>query len=207
MKNLRAFFFLVVAACISACAPEPSVTTDQMADDATQLPLLEIVDSELRTTHSLKYVFTIGDGFRLTEVNNREDVFNGTPFSISRAAFIRDDEAIMIHAETVSDQSNASNYENLPEATWPNSNFRSQGHVCLEIGADDIENEDDPQWLIQNGFSPIGTLMFSQAFLSSADYNDEIVVSLFRLVGSCDNASNAVKFERLQSELTVTARQ
>lgn len=208
IQQLRIIFAPALMACMISCAPEQTSTAEpETSEGSLEAPLLEIVDEELHTTHSLKYAFKASDGFRLTAVSNRKDVFNDTPFLISRAAFIRDDEAAMIHAETVADQSNASNYDNLAEATWPNSAFRSDGPICFEISAEDIENEDDPQWLIQNGFSPVGTLMFSQAFLSSADYNDEIVVSLFRLVDSCDNAANAAEFERLQSEITVTARQ
>ncbi len=207
MQQLRFSCAVILATCVMACAPEqPSATTTDPSSEGQALtPLMEIDADALRTTHSLKYTISAGEGFRLTAVNTREDVFNNTPYLISRAAFIGDGEAAMIHAETVTDQSNASNYDNLPEATWPNSSFRSEGLVCFEIGAEDIENEADPQWLISNGFSPIGTLMLSQAFLSSADYNDEIVVSLFRLVESCDAASNEQEFERLQSAINVIA--
>ena len=206
--HFRVASVLVLMLGIYACAQDPSPNdAAPVTEQEAETPLLEIVDEALHSTHSLKYTFAATDGFHLTPVNNRNDVFNDTPFAISRAAFLSNDAAVMIHAETVSDQSNASNYDNLPQATWPSSDFRSQGSVCFELSTEDIEDEADPQWLISNGFSPVGTLMLSQAFLSSADYNDEIVISLMLKVSSCSDDTNAAKFQHLQSAITVTARQ
>ena len=84
----------------------------------------------------------------------------------------------------MTDGSGASNYDNIPLVNWPVQGFRSHSEVCFQLTAEEIDGEDDPQWLMANGFDPIGTMQFAQYFLASDDYNDEIVVSLMLHVNS-----------------------
>ena len=113
----------------------------------------------------------------------------------------------MIHAEKVQDGSGASNYDNLPGVSWPTSGFRSAGDHCITLTEDDVSGEPDPEWLREHGFDPVGTLMFGQYFLSSSDYNDEIVVSLIQRISSCsDDALNDRLIDKLKGRLVMIPR-
>ncbi len=186
--------------CIAlASCDEQSIDTVGRDDS-----LLVVNAGKLQTMHSLSFQIAMEEEFSLTGVNDRSDVFHGVPYKISRAAFISDYATIMIHAETVADGSGASNYENLPYVEWPVSGFRSAGPICFELSPKDLEGESDLEWLSENGFTPIGVIIFGQYFLTSEDHNDEIVVSLILRGASCENETeNTQAYQELQAQLSV----
>ncbi len=175
------------------------------ADEAQETRFASLLRAEagvLRSTHSLPYRFEASGPYTLTDVSDRQDMFNGVPYNISRAAFISEDAAVMVHAETVADKSGASNYDELPLADWPAPGFRSEGSVCIVLSDADVEGEADPEWLSDNGFDVVGALSFGQYFLSSPDYNDELVVSLFVRVPSCGQGPGEEALEGLRAEFS-----
>lgn len=201
--GLAGLFAAAFCAVIFAIAPS-GCAENNGAGESDALALLKAQDGKLQTTHSLPFLFEAEDGYALTEVSDRTDVFSGVPYIISRAAFIGEGAAIMIHAETVADKSGASNYDDLPLADWPAPGFRSEGVICTEITEADIEGESDPEWLIENGFSMIGSIAFAQYFLSSLDHNDEIVISLLAGVPSCGEQMQEDRLDALKTVFQAT---
>lgn len=189
---------LMLAAALHGCAK----TDGAQKYGATTL--MQAQGGKLQSMHSLPFIFEAEPAYALTEVNDRTDLFNGVPYIISRAAFIGEAAAIMIHAETVADKSGASNYNDLPLADWPAPGFRSQGAVCMELSEADIQGEADPEWLLKNGFTMIGSVALAKYFLSSPDYNDEIVISLMARVPSCIEASHEEPLDALKAAFRAT---
>ncbi|WP_291843757.1 hypothetical protein [Maricaulis sp.] len=159
------------------------------------------------TRHTLRFHFSAGDGWRMTEPAHRSARFNDVPFEVSLSAFLRDDEAIMIHAEHVADQSGAANYDRFPATDWPVGGFRGEQAQCHEFPASVVAEEHDLAWLDRHGFSPVGAMWIEQHFLSGNNYNDEIVVSLIVRGESCDDADEpAQEFARMRESLSANPR-
>lgn len=149
------------------------------------------IDGGFRTTHGLTYRIT-SDRMVATRPKHRSDKFGDNPYEISLAAFISEAGVVMVHAERVADQSGASNYEDKPGSDWPNDTFRSDGAVCIQVPASEVEGEHDLEWLRENGFEPSGALAFAQYFATTADFNDELVITLMARVPSCGPESGPV---------------
>ena len=145
---------------------------------------LVAIDSGFRTTHGLSYTMT-SEQLRAIGPKHRNDQFGDNPYEISLAALLSSTGVAMIHAERVVNQSGASNYEDKPGSDWPDDSFRSDGATCIEVPATEIEGEHDLEWLRDNGFEPSGTLAYAQYFATTADFNDEIVITLLARVTSC----------------------
>jgi len=146
---------------------------------------LVAIDDGFRTTHGLSYTFT-SDRLHTKGPRHRTDQFGDNPYEISLGAFFSKNGVVMIHAERVVDQSGASNYEDKPRSDWPDGSFRSDGAICIEVPAGEVEGEHDLEWLRDNGFEPSGTLAYAQYFATTSDFNDEIVVTLLARVAACE---------------------
>lgn len=158
----------------------------------------------LQTTHGLNYTFIASGGLELHGPSHRIATFNDVPFEISLAAFIRDDDAIMVHAERVADGSGASNYTRYPESDWPDGDFRLAPPGCVALSEEDIDGEHDLEWLRDRGFTPTGAIYTVQYFASTPDFNDEIVISFLLRVNGCDDTeANERAFEEAQELLEV----
>lgn len=159
----------------------------------------------LITAHRLDYRIEASEAFTGVGPKHRRAVFDDVPFEISLAAFIRDDGAVMVHAERVADGSGASDYTHFPEADWPDGRFRLKPPECLELPPEAIDGEHDLEWLRDNGFLASGTLHLEQYFTSTADFNEELVISLLLKVDSCDDqVANRRALEALRAGLAVT---
>ncbi len=177
---------------------------DEVAAPALDFNYISVSDDRIRSHHALKYEVSIAGDFRITRPKNRIDYFNNTPYRISLAAFITDDSALMIHAEEVADSSGASDYSHLEVTEWPNETFRSSGPNCLQIPAEEVEEEHDLSWLRQNGFEPSGSILYAQYFATTADMNTELVISILQRVASCDEAfANSEIISALQARTSV----
>ena len=206
VANEKLLLIFALAIFLGACSEK---TDDLDYADRVEAPTVDFNyisagDGRIRTLHDIKYEVEVNGGFDVTKSKNRVDQFNGTPYKISLAAFIADDTALMIHAETVADLSGASDYSNLPQAEWPNETFRSSGHACLELPAEEVEGEHDLQWLRNNGFEPTGTILFGQYFATTEDKNAEIVISIMQHVSACDDESaNSEIIRKIQATTSV----
>jgi hypothetical protein len=158
---------LIVATALGACALAPS---------DRPFAHLRADGDTVTATNGVNYGVQ-GRGFTALTPVHRTDTFNGHPYEISLSGFVGEGFAVMVHAERVADGSGASNYDNLPPATWPTSEFRVR-RMCVELEEGDIAGEHDLEWLRSNGFDPAGTLALEQAFVTTPDHNNELVVSL-----------------------------
>ncbi len=203
---IRQLSTMVAATVLSAACADGGDGVPSPASAPQLTAHLAIEDGRIVSLHGLKYRIDASDGFAVVGPKHRQDAFNGAPFEISLAAFVSDEAALMVHAERVADGSGASNYDNLPVADWPNDAFRSPGAQCVVIARADTEGEHDLEWLMANGFDPVGSLLFAQYFASTDDYNDEVVLSIIAHTSSCDdNRSYDDDIAALQSQFTVSA--
>jgi hypothetical protein len=162
------------------------------------------VDGGFRTTHGLSYTIS-SDQMVATKPKHRTDQFGDNPYEISLGALMSEIGVVMIHAERVADQSGASNYEAKPPSDWPDQSFRSDGAVCIDVPASEIEGEHDLEWLQDNGFEPSGSLAYAQYFATTPDFNDEIVITLLAPVSSCGpHIDPATALARLKAGLVIT---
>ena len=142
--------------------------------------------------------------FIIVNPKHRTAIFNDVPYEVSLSAFISNPVAVMVHAERVADASGASDYSDKSLVKWPNENFRSDGPVCMALPYDAIEGEHDLEWLRKNGFEPSGNILFSQYFLTTEDFNDEIVISMILHVNDCkNNLANMELLQKTQTKLII----
>jgi hypothetical protein len=114
--------------------------------------------NEFRTLHTLPLRIGADDSLTAAGPTDRSAVFNDVPFDISLAAFIADDQAIMVHAEQVADGSGAANYTRYELSNWPIPGFRQKPLDCLEVSAEIVNSEHDLAWLREHGFNPAGVI-------------------------------------------------
>ena len=162
------------------------------------------VDGGFRTTHGLSYTIS-SDRMVATKPKHRTDRFGDNPYEISLGALISEKGVVMIHAERVANQSGASDYKDKSPSDWPDHSFRSDGAICIDIPASEIEGEHDLEWLRDNGFEPSGTLAYAQYFATTPDFNEEIVITLLAPVSSCGPQNDpAVALARLKAGVVIT---
>ncbi|HYJ53003.1 MAG TPA: hypothetical protein VEW04_07510 [Allosphingosinicella sp.] len=148
---------------------------------------VEILNGAIVTSHALRLRVEAGAGFRATPVTSRVAQFGGHSYEVSLAALLGPGEAVMVHAERAADSSGASNYDDLPRAGWPDPRFRLRS-MCDEIDAATAAQEHDLAFLARNGWNPEGALALEQYLATTADHNQEVVVSLVVRVPGCDQA-------------------
>ena len=159
---------------------------------------------QIITLHRLKYKMEATSEFTILKPKHRTAIFKGVPYEISLSAFISNHIAVMVHAERVADASGASDYSDKNLVKWPNEKFRSDGAECMALPYDAIQGEHDLEWLRENGFEPSGNILFSQYFLTTEDFNDEIVISIILHVNDCNNnVANMELLQKIQTKLII----
>jgi hypothetical protein len=178
--------------------------TPQQPPHGSAFSHAQIRDGAIVTRHDLRLRVETGQGFRVTPVSNRVAQFGGHPYEVSLAALLGPGEAVMVHAERVADSSGASNYDDLPLAGWPDQRFRLRS-MCAEIDASTAAQEHDLALLARNGWNPEGALALEQYLATTADHNQEVVVSLVVSVPGCDQAEAVqAALRRLRDKVRVT---
>ncbi len=156
---------------------------------AAGFSFIEASPDSLRTTHKIRLEIVRPKGFRIARPTSRSTAFNGHPYDVTLAGFLGRDQAILLHAERVTDRSGASNYNTLPPGDLPGFRVRTQ---CAAIAVADVAEEHDLAWLAQHGWNPAGaSLAIRQYFRTTPDHNEELVISLI------------VKMERCGDEATI----
>ncbi len=140
---------------------------------------------EVITTHGLDVRLRMPARYRVAPPEHRSDRFNGHPFRISLTAFLAADSAVMVHAETVADDSGASNYDDLPTGTLAGLAFHRRPDQCVDLTRDQLKGEHDLLWLARNGFPPTGPLQVRQYLRSTAAHDREIVLTFMVRVPDC----------------------
>jgi hypothetical protein len=190
-------------------AVAPGLSSDVAEETPPELGFahLRSRDGGFDSTHGLRYRFEATDALAPVGPLHRTDRFDGNPYEISLAAFVSSESAIMLHVERVADGSGASDYDALAPAGWPDQRFRSEGPNCVDVAIAERDEEHDLRWLQANGFDPVGQLVVQQFFATTPDHNDEIVVTLMRLVADCDetaaHSGTAAVLDDLRSVVTI----
>jgi hypothetical protein len=164
---------------------------------AAEFSFIESSPNSLRTTHGIRLEIMRPAGFKIARPTSRGAIFNSHPYEISLGGFLGRDQAILLHAERVADRSGASNYESLPQDDLPGFRARTQ---CAAIATADVAEEHDLSWLANHGWNPAGsTLAIKQYFRTTADHNEEVVISLIAKVDRCgDEAAVASALKPLR---------
>jgi hypothetical protein len=187
---------------LGGCATVP----DRPAAAPTNFRHLEVVGNGIATLHSIALVVSSDGSLRTTPATHRRATFDEHPFEVSLAALVASDAAVMVHAEHVADSSGASNYDSLPLAGWPDSRFRLRSQ-CVSIDRETAAAEHDLAYLGRNGFDPAGNLALDQYFATSADHNQEVVISIVARVADCsDEAANRSTVSRIRDRIRVAGR-
>jgi len=184
---------LIATALLLASAP-PGATVG--------FSFIEASPNALRTTHNTRLEIVRPKGFRIARPTSRSTAFNAHPYDVTLAGFLGRDQAILLHAERVTDRSGASNYDTLPPGDLAGFRVRTQ---CAAIAAVDVAEEHDLAWLAQHGWNPAGaSLAIRQYFRTTPDHNEEVVISLIAKVERCgDEAAIAGAMTALRRVLKV----
>ncbi len=150
---------------------------------AAGFSFIEASPNALRTTHNIRLEIVRPKGFRLAKPTSRSTAFKAHPYDVTLAGFLGRDQAILLHAERVTDRSGASNYDTLPPGDLPGFRMRTQ---CAAIAAADVAEEHDLAWLARHGWNPAGaSLAIRQYFRTTTDHEEEVVISLLAKVERC----------------------
>ncbi len=185
MRVVRA---MIVCLCLAA-APAP-------------FSYIAVHRTALKSTNGVRIKLQGPAGYRLLRPTSRHATFEGHPYEVTLAALAGKGGAIMFHAEKVTDDSGASNYDALPASSWRAFHRRSQ---CASIASGDVAVEHDLKWLADRGWSPIGNLALEQHLKSTPDHNQEVVISLIAKVKGCaDKQAIERVLGKLRSQVRVT---
>lgn len=160
------------------------------------------------TTHGLDHALRMPHRFHVASPEHRTDTFNGHPFRISLTAFLSKDAALMVHAETVADDSGASNYDALPMATLAGLTFHRRPDQCVNLSKQQLEGEHDLLWLADHGFPPTGPLQVRQYLTNNPQHDREIVLTFMLRVADCTHAErNRLRLHALIGLLKIDGKQ
>ena len=188
---------------LSGCAAAPPPAEAGRATPSFQH--LAVRDDGIVTRNAIPLRVSAEPSFRATTASHRIAEFGGHPFEVSLAALLGEGEAVMVHAERVTDGSGASNYDNLPRAGWPDGRFGLRT-MCAAIDHATVESEHDLGFLARNGWNPEGSLALEQFLANTPAHDQEVVVSLVaRVPGCADAAQVQAALRRLRDRVRVTA--
>ncbi|MGZ8345975.1 MAG: hypothetical protein ACXWUP_02560 [Allosphingosinicella sp.] len=189
----------LLAVLLAGCA----ATQAEVPERTPAFRHLAVVDGRISTQNALRLTVVGDASLRATPATHREAVFGGHPFEVSMAALLGGDEAVMVHAERVADSSGRSNYDTLPAAGWPDSRFRLRSQ-CAALDRATVDEEHDLAFLDRHGWNPEGHLALEQYYVSTADHNQEVVISLIARVADCaDETANRALLQRLRDRVRV----
>lgn len=158
---------------------------------------LKINDHHIQTTHQLKYNLEINKSYKLLDTTNYQPTFDGKQFNVSLAAYAKDEDFIMIHAETHTDGSGGLDYSKLKTEKFNEINFNSR-EQCAEFNEAIIDEEHDLKFLKDNSFNPLPAIFIKQYLTTSPDGKAEVVISYGKRVANCQPE---VITEKLTSEI------
>lgn len=188
---------------LSGCAAVPPPADTGRA--AASFQHLVVRDDGIVTRNAIPLRVSAEPSFRATAASHRVAGFDGHPFEVSLAALLGEGEAVMVHAERVTDGSGASNYDNLPRAGWPDARFGLRA-MCAAIDHATVESEHDLGFLARNGWNPEGSLALEQYLVSTPAHDQEVVISLVARVPGCADAAQVQALLRhLRDRVRVTA--
>jgi len=174
--------FLIFTAFLTSCAQSDTPN------------YLEFHNNALRATHKVSFVLTVPDRYQQAGPVNHEPTFNNRPFKVSLAAFVGDSSFIMVHAETLGDQSGILDYSDLKPVTFKGFQFNTRSQ-CAEFTDEVIREEHDVKFLYDNNFNPKPAVYLKQFLTTSADGNAEYVLSYGKRVLNCSDSLITEKFK------------
>ena len=155
---------------------------------------LKFDDHSLQSTHGVSFVLKVPESYQQAGPVSYEPVFDNHPFKVSLGAFIADSTFIMIHAETLADQSGILDYSNLKSENFKGFSFNSRSQ-CAEFTDEIIQEEHDIKFLHDNRFNPKPAIYLKQLFTTSPDGNTEFVLSYGKRVANCSDSVISVSFK------------
>jgi hypothetical protein len=157
---------------------------------------LKFQDHSLQSTHGVPFELKVPESYQQAGPVNHEPTFNNHPFKVSLAAFIGDSTFIMVHAETLADQSGILDYSNFKSVTFKGFPFNTRAQ-CAEFTEKIIQEEHDVKFLYDNSFNPMPAVYLKQLLTTSPDGNAEFVLSYGKRVPNCSDRVISVPFKAL----------
>ncbi len=156
------------------------------------------------TTHPLEYQIRIDDAFKpLGELHHRQ-ASRDMMFNVSFAAYANEQDIILIHTETLENESGVLDYSDLPHTTLDGVDFRFR-EQCVPVEAtESLQTNPEAVFVKEQGFDLVLPFLLTQFLMASADGNAELVISYGRRVGSCaDIADDFNKETRARAEASI----
>ncbi len=198
---------LLTGAFLLALAPCSGARAQTAESPSNTFRNLRVTAHTVVTTHGLDHSLRMPSRFRVAPPEHRTDTFHGHPFRISLTAFLSHDAALMVHAESVADDSGASDYDTLPKAVLAGVVFHRRPDQCVDLRPADLRGEHDLQWLDRHGFAPTGPLQVRQYLASNARHDREIVLTFMVRVHDCARPRrNRPRLEALIGQLRIDGR-
>ncbi|MCX7057740.1 MAG: hypothetical protein NTZ79_11260 [Proteobacteria bacterium] len=149
-------------------------------------------------------------GFRVTgphHFSKQED--NGYHFEVSLVSYVSPQKVVSVVAEHLVEDVPL-NYEDLPQAQWPNAAFLARASGCASMtssAAAAMPAESGMSWILQAGFDPNGSFAYETALLVAPDRRHEASIELIARVASCnDPAGIEAALKSLRNRIKVANR-
>jgi hypothetical protein len=170
--------YVLLALCLLTCGPAP----------ALDFVYLEFDRGGLRSIHDLPMFLASPQGFKAAGPVNHQPKFGDLQFNVSLAAFVGEDQFVLVHAEVLRDHSGRIDYGALPEVEVSGIKFRTRVQ-CAELTPEIVSDEHDLRFLADAGFSLLPATYLKQFLLISEDRNTEYILSIGQQVADCSNAT------------------
>ncbi|WP_271766214.1 hypothetical protein [Aquimarina algiphila] len=176
--NLLLFTIVIFIFC-STC-----VAQNTESEKKVDFNYLQFRDSEIISTHAIKYALQIPSGFSKIPPLNHKPTFNNHPFNVSVAALMKEKHLIIVHAEKVTDNSNFLDYSYMEPVKLNGLNFFMKEN-CLVLNKKIFKEAADIRYIKKNGFDFGVAIYLKQFFVNSPDKNYEYVLSYGERVCDC----------------------
>ncbi len=166
------------------------------ADNRTKFDYLKVKGHTVETKHQARYKIKVGKSFQSLGEFHHQPIYENKQFNVSLAAFFKNEEIIMIHAETHTDGSGGLDYSNLKADSLNNLKFTSRDQ-CAPIEAEaELASNPEIKFLRGKGFSVVLPFYLKQYLTTAADGTAEVVISYGKHVGSCDEKTITDEFKK-----------
>ena len=174
---------------------------------AIDFEFLQFKEGYLKSNHGIEFLLEIPKGYTKSNILNHTPVYHDHPFKVSAAAVYDTSVIIMVHAETLADNSGYLNYSYMDSTRLSGINFYAKEH-CVEITEELIAQAEDLRFFQNEGFNFYPAVYLKQYFITTDDGNTEWVLSYGEKVCNCSTETINKSFKeqflhRLENSITI----
>ncbi len=176
-----------------AAAIFPLLTVVAPPASATDFDHVDVRANRVVSTHQAPYAVQIDDSFELLGEFHHQQASGKRLFNVSLAAYSNGGDIIMVHAETLADQTGDLDYGHLSATTLNGIGFGLREQCVPTEAATEIAANPQARFVRSRGFELTLPFYLMQFLQASTDGNAEIAISYGQAVASCEAIPDALK--------------